>query len=220
MSDTSQGEGWGQASDGKWYGPDERPETNAVPPPPSGPSPIEETATPAGPNRPWWKKKRFALPMAFVIVMFIIAALSPAEDEGGDTTAESPATTTTESQEPAEITTASTATTTAAPATTTQSAAEDLDERVLAFRLMFISETYADWTDTEIVSAADEVCRQGWNGDWDRSSDALALMDDWYFDHPFFADVYDMNVAQMAIGALTVVGGCDDLWTRIINGWG
>ena len=117
MSDTSQGDGWWQASDGKWYGPDERPETNAMPPPPSQASPIEETATPAGPNRPWWKKKRFAIPLGFVIVTVIIAALSPAEDEGGNTTAESPATTTTESQEPADTTTTET------PATTTTTVA-------------------------------------------------------------------------------------------------
>ena len=46
-----------------------------------------------------------------------------------------------------------------------------------------------------------------------------AMMDDWYWNTTFFVDVYDMTVVQVAIGALTAVGGCDDLWTQIIKGW-
>ena len=84
--------------------------------------------------------------------------------------------------------------------------------------MLFDSETYP-WTDSEIVSAGDEVCFQGRYGAWDSASDASALMDDWYWNSTFFVDVYDMTVVQVAIGALTVVGGCDDLWTQIIKGW-
>ena len=122
-----------------------------------------------------------------------------------------------QAEEPAETTTSSAATTTA-PTTTTQRATEDLEELLIAFRVLFDSETYP-WTDSEIASAADEVCRQGRNGDWDSASDASAMMDDWYWNTTFFVDVYDMTVVQVAIGALTAVGGCDDLWTQIIKGW-
>ncbi len=39
MSDTSQGDGWWKASDGKWYPPDQRPATQPPPPPPGAPQP-------------------------------------------------------------------------------------------------------------------------------------------------------------------------------------
>ena len=81
MSDTSQGDGWWQASDGKWYGPDERPETNAMPPPPSQASPIEETATPAV-RIGRGGRRNVPRSAGFRNRAVIIAALSPAEDEG------------------------------------------------------------------------------------------------------------------------------------------
>lgn len=45
MSDTSQGEGWWMASDGKWYPPESHPAYRLPPPPPPPPPP----APPAGP---------------------------------------------------------------------------------------------------------------------------------------------------------------------------
>ncbi len=53
MSEQSEGPGWWQASDGKWYSPEQRPATSAPPPPTSAPhttpGPIQD---PGGPSAP------------------------------------------------------------------------------------------------------------------------------------------------------------------------
>ena len=74
MSNTSQGEGWWQASDGKWYAPETRPNyppptTEAGPPSEAGPS----QPPPGGrPNR--WRRFR-ALPMWKQVVAWAAAAI-------------------------------------------------------------------------------------------------------------------------------------------------
>lgn len=65
MSDASQGAGWWQASDGKWYPPESRPDAAPPPPPPSAPTasslppppPVAAAAAPppaAPPSAPGW----------------------------------------------------------------------------------------------------------------------------------------------------------------------
>lgn len=44
MSDTAQGDGWWQASDGKWYPPEQHPDYKPPPPPPDAPPPPTQTA--------------------------------------------------------------------------------------------------------------------------------------------------------------------------------
>jgi hypothetical protein len=48
MSDTSQGPGWWQASDGKWYSPEQHPDYQTPAPPPAGASP--PVGIPSGPT--------------------------------------------------------------------------------------------------------------------------------------------------------------------------
>ena len=49
MSDQSEGPGWWQASDGKWYSPETHPDYRPPPPPPSNAPPPPQPATPAPP---------------------------------------------------------------------------------------------------------------------------------------------------------------------------
>jgi len=50
MSDISQGAGWWQASDGKWYPPEQHPNYRPAPPPPAGSLPGGPGSTPGGPG--------------------------------------------------------------------------------------------------------------------------------------------------------------------------
>src|SRR5580700_12352545 len=50
MSDTSQGPGWWQASDGRWYRPEQHPDH--VPPPPPIPPPVPPPIPPVPPPPP------------------------------------------------------------------------------------------------------------------------------------------------------------------------
>ena len=43
MSDTSQGDGWWQASDGKFYAPEAHPDYKPPPPPPPPPADVDES---------------------------------------------------------------------------------------------------------------------------------------------------------------------------------
>lgn len=56
MSEQSEGPGWWQASDGKWYSPEQRPATSAPPPPMSAPhstpEPIQDPGGPATTSDP------------------------------------------------------------------------------------------------------------------------------------------------------------------------
>jgi cytoskeletal protein RodZ len=99
MSDTSQGPGWWQASDQKWYPPEQHPNYQApapAAPPPPGPGPAPEQAAPYGRPlstkeqarlekanrkalRPWYKKKRWwALFVILLIVILIIVIIASA----------------------------------------------------------------------------------------------------------------------------------------------
>ena len=68
MSDTSQGAGWWQASDGNWYAPETHPEAQSV---------LPEAQAVGGPDpkQPWYKRKGIiALGVGAVILVIIVAA--------------------------------------------------------------------------------------------------------------------------------------------------
>ncbi|MFT7650682.1 MAG: hypothetical protein ACI8Y4_005456 [Candidatus Poriferisodalaceae bacterium] len=82
MSDVSQGDGWWQASDGKWYPPQEQP---AVAPPPP-PTPTAMAAPPeADKKKPLWRRRWFLVILALVVIVVIAGiASSSSEDESDD----------------------------------------------------------------------------------------------------------------------------------------
>lgn len=86
MSDSSQGEGWWKASDGKWY-PPQGPAEQAPPPPTGRRDARAEAASAkayAKAQRPWYKKKRFIIPLVLlVLIIGGVAAGSGTEDDGG-----------------------------------------------------------------------------------------------------------------------------------------
>ena len=116
MSDQSQGPGWWQASDDKWYPPESHPDYVAPAPPPPAPSPPAPSGAPLGwsppaapqaaspqrpsnskadaaaakayakAERPWYKKKRFMIPLV-VVVIAIVASAAGSGDDDKDTTA-------------------------------------------------------------------------------------------------------------------------------------
>ncbi len=143
MSDQSGGEGWWQASDGKWYPPQPLPPTQPTPgtvPPPGGyPPPTQPTAgtvpppggypppgggtPPPGSGKPWYTRW-WVIALAVLAVLLIIGAIAGGNNDkqktstsesAGSTTSTSSTTTTTK---PKTTTTSSTTTTTTAPATT------------------------------------------------------------------------------------------------------
>ena len=72
MSDVSQGEGWWQASDGKWYPPDLRPD---LPPPPKQPkSSLPQPGSPPAPSTSPSVGKRVGVAVG-VVVLVIVAAI-------------------------------------------------------------------------------------------------------------------------------------------------
>jgi hypothetical protein len=77
MSDTQQGPGWWQASDGKWYAPEQAPGATA-PPAPAAPAVQDAKAEARAEkayrkaSRPWYKKKRWWFSIGFVVLIVII----------------------------------------------------------------------------------------------------------------------------------------------------
>ena len=78
MSDTSQGEGWWQASDGKWYPPSAVSADDLPAPPVSGYGP-----PPPGPASPgygkWrrrWRRYLWIVPVVIVVFVFVGAVIS------------------------------------------------------------------------------------------------------------------------------------------------
>lgn len=113
MSDQSQGPGWWQASDGKWYAPEQHPDYRPpvpppVPPPtPQAPASQPPSGTPMGQEqrapqsrseakadakaaaarakamRPWFKKKRFWVLGLLAIIIVATVASSSGGDDDG-----------------------------------------------------------------------------------------------------------------------------------------
>lgn len=101
-----------------------------APPPPTSP----HAAPAADGTRPWYKKKRFVIPLALVVVFFLIGALAPAEEEpDGTVAADRRRSTTTEEAVRSTTTEAPTTTTsTEAPTTTVPATPEErLNEEAL-----------------------------------------------------------------------------------------
>ena len=83
MSDTSQGDGWWLASDGKWYPPEATPGPAAPPslPPPIVPSPtVPPPVAPSGGSAPLWKRPWFVI-LGVVIVVLVIAAIATSDPD-------------------------------------------------------------------------------------------------------------------------------------------
>ena len=106
MSDLSQGPGWWKASDGKWYPPESHPDYKPVAPPPPGPGqrgPVSPAAPQAASRaevkanakaeaarakamRPWFKKKRFIIPLV-IVALAVGGALAGGGDDKKDSVA-------------------------------------------------------------------------------------------------------------------------------------
>lgn len=93
MSDVSQGPGWWQASDGKWYPPESHPTAAVPPPPPVFPAPTTNAApdpaqgpTPlvVVPKKPWWRRW-WVISAAVVLLIAVIGAVAGGgSDEDAD----------------------------------------------------------------------------------------------------------------------------------------
>jgi hypothetical protein len=100
MSDQSQGPGWWQASDGKWYAPELHPDYRpAVPPPPQVPTspqppagqplggwtpaqgPIGQISSDPPPSRPWYRTRVFPIVSGIVLLLVLIGAIASGGDD-------------------------------------------------------------------------------------------------------------------------------------------
>lgn len=89
MSETAQGSGWWQASDGKWYPPQDHPNFNALnqPPQPAGQTQVPQyhfaQAPQPGPGprrKPWWRRWWAIALWAFLGLVVVSAVASGAND--------------------------------------------------------------------------------------------------------------------------------------------
>jgi hypothetical protein len=133
MSDASRGPGWWQASDGKWYPPEQHPDAHRLPdpppastprpgPPPTGPTPIIQDTSRRG-RWKWWA----AGVVVAAIVLAVIAATADTDDtpsDDADTVAEPAGEASTTTDTGSAVTTEPPAMTDA-PATTGTSATTD-----------------------------------------------------------------------------------------------
>ena len=89
MSDTSQGDGWWEASDSKWYPPEDHADYNpsSLPVPPVPPVPPAATNEPANSVKPnWWKRKWVISTAVAVLVLIVLSAIFA--DSGDDDSTE------------------------------------------------------------------------------------------------------------------------------------
>ena len=82
-ADASQGEGWWQASDGKWYPPQTASPSIPPPPPPQTPSspPVEDDGGDGSDKPPFWRRRWVLITGGILIVLIIITGLT---DTSGD----------------------------------------------------------------------------------------------------------------------------------------
>ncbi|HMS12005.1 MAG TPA: PASTA domain-containing protein [Microthrixaceae bacterium] len=124
MSDSSGGDGWWIASDGKWYPPESRPTTPPPPPPASGTAPTAPppyTWAPGPSSAPPGKPKRstFKIVGGVVLALLVLGAIGAAMDDKKDEVATSDTTVaTTSTVLPAPTASPSPAPTEPAPETT------------------------------------------------------------------------------------------------------
>lgn len=85
MSDASQGYGWWQAADGKWYPPeahpDYRPATPAYRPPTQSYSQVLQAGPAPTPKKPLWRRWWFIATAALLVVVVIAGIAAPPKDE-------------------------------------------------------------------------------------------------------------------------------------------
>ncbi len=82
-ADASQGEGWWQASDGKWYPPQTASPSIPPPPPPQTPSSplVEDDGGDGSDKPPFWRRRWVLITGGILIVLIVITALT---DTSGD----------------------------------------------------------------------------------------------------------------------------------------
>ena len=75
-ADASQGEGWWQASDGKWYPPQTASPSIPPPPPPQTPSspPVEDDGGDGSDKPPFWRRRWVLITGGILIVLIVITA--------------------------------------------------------------------------------------------------------------------------------------------------
>ena len=122
MSDTQQGPDWWQASDGRWYPPEQHPDATRVAPV-TEPTHVEATAVADGPPAagppPLWRRRWIIATAAILLLLVVLAALTGDPREETDLASDEKATTTSAATAAAPATVATTLpTVTAAPATT------------------------------------------------------------------------------------------------------
>ena len=126
-ADASQGEGWWQASDGKWYPPQTASPSIPPPPPPQTPSspPVEDDGGDGSDKPPFWRRRWVLITGGILIVLIVITGLTDTSgDDESDTVLELAAA----EDEPDE----SPATPTETTATTSESRAATTTEAPLA----------------------------------------------------------------------------------------
>lgn len=96
MSDVSQGPGWWQASDGKWYPPESHPQyvAGGVGAPAGGANVGGAPAKAVGgrKKKPWWRRTWVLVVAGLVGILVVSAALSGGDDEGDEDRADSTST--------------------------------------------------------------------------------------------------------------------------------
>ena len=91
MSDSSQGPGWWQASDGKWYPPEQHPQAaSTLPPPTQRPVPqapitpppaITPFGSPGGRSKRSWWRRWWVIAIGVVIAVAVVAGIVGDKDQ-------------------------------------------------------------------------------------------------------------------------------------------
>ena len=110
-ADASQGEGWWQASDGKWYPPQTASPSIPPPPPPQTPRapPVEDDGGDGSDKPPFWRRRWVLITGGILIVLIVITALTDTsgDDESDTATGDEPAAAEDEPDESGETSTTS-----------------------------------------------------------------------------------------------------------------
>jgi hypothetical protein len=95
MTDLAQGPGWWQASDGKWYPPEQHPshavQTLTLPPTQSYSDFSQPSTTPGKPKKPFWRRWWAIAIGAFILLMVAVSLAGSPEETTTETATETPA---------------------------------------------------------------------------------------------------------------------------------
>ena len=119
-ADASQGEGWWQASDGKWYPPQTASPSIPPPPPPQTPSspPVEDDGGDGSDKPPFWRRRWVLITGGILIVITALTDTS-GDDESDTATGDEPAAAEDEPDESGETSTTSSTSPSSSTTTTT-----------------------------------------------------------------------------------------------------